>query len=186
MQKKVAIFLAKGFEETEAITVIDLLRRVNIIVDVFSINSEKNVTGSHNITIIADLNILNNLNINNYDAFILPGGMPGVTNLMNSKILLEKLILAFNKNKLIAAICAAPQILGFIKIIEDNQEITTFPGENKYLSNANINSKASVVFSKNILTSQSLGTAINFSLKLVELLLDYKTSKELKKRLVII
>ncbi|MGO1470554.1 MAG: DJ-1/PfpI family protein, partial [Tissierella sp.] len=104
---KIMVFLAEGFEEVEALTVVDYLRRVDIEVDTVSITKEKNVKGAHGIEVVGD-KLLKDLNIDEYTGLVIPGGLPGATNLRDSKELIE-IVEDFNKKeKLIAAICAGP------------------------------------------------------------------------------
>jgi 4-methyl-5(b-hydroxyethyl)-thiazole monophosphate biosynthesis len=122
--KKVAVLLADGFEEIEALTVVDVLRRANIHCDMVSIAS-LNVTGSHKIEVVADRIITENMN--EYDMVVLPGGLPGATNLRDNQDVIA-LIKQFNNDssKYIAAICAAPIVLEKAGIIE-RRSITSYP-----------------------------------------------------------
>src|SRR5690554_6432473 len=109
--KKVALFLANGFEEIEALGTVDILRRAQIDVVTVSITDDKTVTGAHNVQVVVD-NTFSDIDFSDFDMLILPGGMPGAKNL-NKHEELKKLLNEFNsKNKLIAAICAAPMVLG--------------------------------------------------------------------------
>lgn len=112
---KAAIFLATGFEESEAVNTIDILDRAGITVDIYTINNSKIVRGSHNIAISSNFIMDDHeieFYIKSYDLFILPGGEPGTTNLAKSIKLKNIFLNAFRKDKYIAAICAAPQVLG--------------------------------------------------------------------------
>lgn len=114
--KKIYLFLANGFEEIEAITIIDVLRRANILAVTCSITSEKEVVGAHGITIIADL-LFNESNFEDADMLVLPGGMPGTSNLNDYIPLIELLKKHAGKKKALAAICAAPLVLGGLGIL---------------------------------------------------------------------
>jgi len=163
---KFACLLANGFEETEAITVVDCLRRVGIIVDMVSIH-ERNVTGSHGITVVSD-KLFDDMD--QYDGLFLPGGQPGSTNLGNDDRVLE-LILTFNKqDKWISAICAAPTVLARAGILE-GKHMTSYPtsNENGVFDNAIYHEDLVVVDSK-LITSRAMGTAIHLGLKLVQVL----------------
>ena len=114
---KTAIFLADGFEEIEALTVVDLLRRANIEISTVSIMGRKNVTGSHNITVEADA-LLEETDFDSLDMLILPGGMPGTTNLADCKALTDKIKEFDEKDKMLCAICAAPTVFGKLGILK--------------------------------------------------------------------
>lgn len=183
MSKKVAIFLATGFEETEAVIIIDILRRANIEVDVFSITNEKIIIGGHNIKIETN-KLLNEINSDDYQMLILPGGIEGVNNLKKS-ILLKQLFEEFyKKSKYLAAICAAPQIL-FEWNLLNNKNITVYPGCLKNNNQFKIINDAPVVVDGNIITGASMGCAIKFTLELVKILVNDNLAKEIAKQLVI-
>ncbi len=170
----ICVFLAKGFEEIEAITPIDVLRRANLDVKTIGIGG-KIIEGTHGIKIEADLEI-ENLNINDIDGIILPGGMPGTTNLSKNEKLKDIILKCNEKKQMIAAICAAPSILGEMGILKD-KKACCYPGFEDKLLGANISSEE-VCVSENIITSKGPGTALNFSLKIVE----YICGKEIKEK----
>ena len=172
--KKIAVFLANGFEEIEAITIIDVLRRAGFEVSTISISDSNEVTGSHHIKIIAD-QLFEATNFGNFDMLVLPGGMPGSKNL-DAHSGLKKQIELFNKQeKTIAAICAAPFVLGRMGILRDKNAVC-YPGYESYLSGANIIADP-VAVSDNIVTGRGVGATLKFSLKIVELL-DSKEKAE--------
>ena len=116
--KKVYVFLAEGFEEMEAVTPVDLLRRVNpeaVEVKLVSVTGDKAVTGAHGITYQADL-LFEEME-DDADMLVLPGGMPGTTNLMAHEGLAELLVKHYEARKWVAAICAAPMVLGALGIV---------------------------------------------------------------------
>jgi ABC-2 type transport system ATP-binding protein len=163
---KAIVFLAPGFEEIEATTIIDILRRGEVIVEVVSI-TKKEVKGAHDLKFIADKNI-KEINQKDYDAIILPGGSPGYINLRNHTKVLSIIMEAFEKNKLIGAICAAPAVLAKSGILK-GKKCTIYPGmENELKKGGGIPQKAWIVEDKNIITSQGPATALPFALKLVE------------------
>ena len=106
--KKTAILFAKGFEEVEALTVVDLLRRAGIGCEIVSVSGESTVEGSHGIAVKAD-RVFSETDFSDYDGVILPGGMPGTTNLAAEEKVLALLREFFAAGKLTAAICAAPE-----------------------------------------------------------------------------
>jgi 4-methyl-5(b-hydroxyethyl)-thiazole monophosphate biosynthesis len=162
---KAYIFLADGFEEIEAITPIDLLRRANVEITSISISNSKTVIGAHNISIAADA-IFSEVNFEDADLLILPGGMPGTKNLDGHAGLKKILEQQASQGKLIAAICAAPSILGKMNLLEDKEAIC-YPGFENQLQGASL-SERKVVQSGAIITAMGAGVAIEFSLKIIE------------------
>ncbi len=135
MDKKVYIFLADGFEEVEALTPVDVLRRADINVTTVSISNDLTVTGAHHISILADV-LFTDLDFSDADMLVLPGGLTGTHNLNDHKELIDLLLDFSAKGKLIGAICAAPLILGQQKLLE-NKNATCYPGFEDHLINAN-------------------------------------------------
>lgn len=176
------LFLANGFEEIEAITVVDILRRANLEIQTVSISDEIVVKGSHNIEIKAD-KTFNQIDSNNIKAIILPGGMPGATNLYNHLGLKQLLLKLNDSNTLIAAICAAPFVLGQFGILKGKKAIC-YPGFEDKLIDANVVNQ-NVVVDKNVITSKGPGTAIEFALKIVETLKDKNQVETLKSSMLL-
>ncbi len=178
MRKKALIILADGFEEIEAITAIDILRRAGIEVITTGINDIK-VQGSHGITVIADTTLPSIKD--DFDACILPGGMPGATNLASSEKV-NSILTEMNKNgKIIAAICAAPAIVLAPLGILQNKTATCFPDMQENFSRKTIYKEEAVIIDGNIITSRGPGTALLFALAIVEKLSGKETCRELKK-----
>lgn len=162
---KVYIFLANGFEEIEGLTVVDLLRRANINITMVSITGEQFITGSHQIIIKADA-LFENVDFNDADMLVLPGGMPG-TKYLSGHEGLDQLLKQFHtKGKKISAICAAPSVLGSKGLLK-GKYATCYPGFEDALLGAHIKNDA-VVTDGNFTTSKGLGTAIDFSLALIK------------------
>lgn len=184
MSKKVAIFLADGFEEVEAIAPIDLLRRADIDVDTVSLTDENLVQSARKVKVVAD-KVINELDFDKYDMLVLPGG-PGHKNYFKSQLLLDK-VLEFSKdmkNKKVGAICAAPLILSELGILE-NKKAICFPAcESNLLAGNPILTHKKVVVDGNIITSRSAGTAIDFALEIISQLLGNEKSKEISKEIV--
>lgn len=162
--KKIAIFMADGCEEIEGLTVVDILRRAGYTIDMISISDHKKVTGSHQISFEADA-IAKEVNFEEYDGVVLPGGMPGTLNLKANEIV-QKTIADYAKaGKLVSAICAAPSVLGEANLLA-GKKACCYPGfEDKLLS-------ANVVFDQvavdeNVITSRGMGTAIPFALAMI-------------------
>ena len=179
--KRVAVFFADGFEEIEAVSIIDVLRRASLEVTTVSVTGNLQVTGSHNITVTAD-KVFESMDFSSFDMLVLPGGMPGAKNL-NNHVALKKLILQFNESgKNLGAICAAPLVFGQLGILK-NKKATCFPGFEQYLEGANITGTSKEV-AGNIVTGKGAGVAIEFALQLVEILKDKKTAEELAIRMI--
>lgn len=178
---KVAIFLATGFEEIEALTVVDLLRRVHVEIDMVSITGEKKAIGSHNIIVETD-KIINQLDFNEYDMLILPGGMPGTLNLEACEVLMSQVDAFYAQGKLLASICAAPSILGHRHMLE-GRLACCYPGFEKDLLGANVSLEPVCVDGK-IITSRGMGCAVEFGLKIVEILLGEEVSKDLAGKII--
>lgn len=175
---KVYIFLADGFEEIEGLTVVDLLRRVGIEIDMVSVTDNLYVTGSHNIEIKADI-LFEDAEFDDGDMLVLPGGMPGSRSLGAHEGLDLLLRSWSSKGKKIAAICAAPTVLGNKGLLQ-GKNVTCFPGFEEELIGANIKN-AGVVEDGNIITSKGMGTAIDFSLAIIKTLLNEETATKIAK-----
>jgi len=160
--KKVCLLLAKGFEEIEALTVCDVIRRANIICDLVSIG-EKQVESSHGVVVQADKIFDEDME---YDLVVIPGGIPGATNLRDDERVI-KLVKRQNKEgKLIGAICAGPIVLGKAGITE-GRNMTSYPGYEDELPNCEYSEEA-VVVDGNIITSRGPATSMAFSYKILE------------------
>ena len=162
--KKVCVLLAEGFEEVEALTVSDIMRRAKVTCDLVSIKDKK-VTSSHNVTIEADKIIDENMD---YDLVVLPGGMPGASNLRDDEKVINLIKKQSKEGRLIGAICAAPIVLGRAGLTE-GRKITSYPGYEDELPNCDYLEEA-VVVDGNIITSRGPATAMAFSYKLLEAL----------------
>ncbi len=179
--KKVYLFLATGFEEVEALTVVDILRRGNVDCKTVSITGDYDVTSSHAVTIRADL-VFDEQDLSDADMLIMPGGVPGTPNLKAHKGL-EKLILQCNeKRKYLAAVCAAPGIYGEMGLLE-GKNATCYPGMEEALQGANYLTNR-VVCDGQFITSRGMGTCIDFGLTLLEKLTDKDTADEVAHKIV--
>ncbi len=177
----VYVFLANGFEEVEALTAVDLMRRADIQVKTVSIMEDKLVYGAHGIGVEADILFRQGL----YDKcamLILPGGMPGTTNLCNHKGLNEELQHFYDAGKPIAAICAAPMVLGRAGLLVGH-EATIYEGMESELTGAVVRNDR-VVISKNIITSKGPGTAMDFALALISYLKGAESAKAVSAELL--
>ncbi len=182
MSKKVLVALADGFEEIEAVSIIDVLRRGGLDVTVAGVG-KREIVGAHRITVQADIK-LEDVKFSP-DAVILPGGMPGADNLKKSSVL-KKLLEDMNKsNKVIGAICAAPAVTLAAHGILHGRKATCYPGyENQFGSETTFISDR-VVRDKNIITSRGPGTAIEFALEIVSALVSKEKCEELSKAMLV-
>lgn len=175
---KVLVPLAEGFEEIEATTVIDVLRRAGVDVVTAGIPGSV-VKGSRNVQLTTDKK-LSDIDPEDFEALVLVGGYPGYVNLGKTQKVMS-IITSFNEQqKLIAAICAAPTILAKVGILED-RKATVYPGMEKELPYPRDDK---IVVDENIVTSQGPGTAMPFALKLIEILVDKGKAKAVKEDLV--
>lgn len=170
------VFLANGFEETEAVVPIDILRRAGFDVKLISITDELLVTSSHGVTIKADTTF-DETDFNNAEMLFLPGGMPGTKNLDAHAGLCELLQDSAEKGVKLAAICAAPSVFGNLGLL-NGKEATCYPGFEDQLMGASV-SENPVVVSDNFITARGAGVAMKFALKLVEVLKGKKIAEEL-------
>lgn len=176
------IFLADGFEEIEALAVVDILRRADLEVATVSISNGYDVMGAHDIEVTADI-MLSDFDPDEEDYLILPGGMPGSLNLRNSDRLCKMLVKHFNAGGHVAAICAAPFVLGELGILKGAEAIC-YPGFEEKLEGATI-SESPVCKSGNIITGKGPGVAMDFAFKLVEDQCGSELVQELKAAMMI-
>lgn len=181
IMKKTAILFAEGYEEVEALTVVDLLRRAKIGCDIVALEESDAVTGSHGIRVGADKR-LSELDIGEYDGLILPGGMRGVNNLAADERVLALLRDFAGAGKLTAAICAGPTVLAKAGLLV-GRKATCYPGMEDQLTGA-LPCAEPVVKDGSILTSRGLGTAIPFALALVAYFCGEKQAQALAKAIV--
>ncbi|MGE4214105.1 MAG: DJ-1 family glyoxalase III [Anaerotignaceae bacterium] len=179
--KKIGVFFANGFEEVEAITVVDLCRRGGIEVKMVSVGESLNVIGRTNIEIKTDM-LFDEKTVADCDGLILPGGMPGTSNLMAHTGLCQALCDFNSKGKLVAAICAAPMVFGKLGILS-GKKACCYPGMEEYLEGAQVE-EGLVSKDGNVITSRGIGTAIAFSLAIIEMLEDKRTAEEVRKSIV--
>ena len=161
------VFLADGFEEIEALSVVDILRRCQIEVQTVSITENKQVTGSHGIPVLADI-VLTDADTDQAQALILPGGLPGSDNLQACKPLENALKKAAKEGRIVAAICAAPKVLGVFELLS-GKKATCYPGFEKELLGATPVTEK-VVQDGNAITSRGAGTAADFAFALADAL----------------
>ncbi|MEA4911300.1 MAG: DJ-1 family glyoxalase III [Oscillospiraceae bacterium] len=168
----VYVFLAEGFEESEAVVPIDLLRRAGIKVRTVGVTSTT-PTGAHGLTLMSDISEETFLPDDRIEAILLPGGMPGTTNLENSETVKRAIRLASEKDITVAAICAAPSILAHAGLL-DGKKATVHPSFSKELEDSYTDQP--VVYDPPFLTARAAGSAVDFALRLIEILKGKRAS----------
>ncbi|HEY9059606.1 MAG TPA: DJ-1 family glyoxalase III [Pseudobacteroides sp.] len=179
---KVFVLLTDGFEEIEAVSPIDILRRAGIDVTSVSITKKRQVKGSHDIIIEADT-LFEECDFSKGDMLVIPGG-PGTSSFSQHKGFVTLLTDYFNNEKWIASICAAPTILGKLGMLKGKKAIC-YPGMESDLMDASVEFDSNAVVDGRLITSKGAGTAIEFSLKIVECLVGNEAVNVLKKKMAI-
>ena len=179
--KNIGIFFAEGYEEIEALTVVDLCRRAGINIQMISVTGEKQVTGSHKIAVEMD-QLFDEVDFETLDMIVLPGGMPGTLNLEAHEGLMARVEEFDKSGKGVAAICAAPSILGHKGILK-GRKACSYPGFEKDLEGAEVVFD-SVAVSEHVITSRGMGCAIDFSLAIIEKLCGAAESEKLAKAII--
>lgn len=177
MEKIVYVFLADDFEESEALTVVDVLRRANQTVKMVSVTGDLMVRGAHRISVVAD-KLFEDCKFESVKALVLPGGMPGAETLGKHKGLLDLLAKHQNSETLIAAICAAPMVLGEADLLKGKKAVV-YPGFESHLKGATIEDKL-VVIDEKVITGKGPAAALPFALALAEALAGKEVADNLK------
>lgn len=181
MNKDILVPIAHGSEEMESVIIIDMLRRAGLNVKVAG--ETEIITCSRGVKIIPDI-LIHKLEPNEeFDAIVIPGGLDGTENLNNNDRFIDILKYNFDSEKLIAAICASPTIFVNHKIVRSADSITSHPSVSSQFAEFNY-SEDKVVEHGNIITSRGAGTAIEFSLKIIERLADAETAKNVAQQIV--
>lgn len=178
---RIGVFFAEGFEEVEALTVVDICRRAGITVDMVSVDGSQSVAGSHGIGFLMDMGIEEE-DFASLDMIVLPGGMPGTKNLEHCTRLMEELDHFYKEGKEIAAICAAPTIFGHRGYLNGRKAVC-YPSMERELTGACVSYEPAVT-DGNVTTGRGVGCAIEFSLKIIEKLVGGKAADELAKSIV--
>lgn len=178
---KLAIFFAEGYEEIEALTVVDICRRCGLEIDMVSVTEENTVKSSHNVTVQTD-KTFSQADFGEYDMLILPGGMPGTGNLEKHTGLMAQVDAFYESGKYIAAICAAPSIFGHKGILR-GRRACCFPGFEGHLEGAAVTA-GPVEISDNVVTSRGMGTAVDFALAIAGIFCGQDKAEEMAKTIV--
>lgn len=178
---KVYVFLADGLEEIEGLTVVDILRRAGVDTEMVSVTGSLDVTGSHGIQIKADV-LFEDISAEEGEMFVLPGGMPGTKNLAAHAGLAEMLKEADAAGRRVAAICAAPSVLGGLGILKGRRAVC-YPGFEDRLEGAEVTDQP-VEVCGHVTTSRGMGTAIPFALALTAALKGQETADTLGKSIL--
>lgn len=179
--KNIAIFLAEGFEEIEALTVVDLCRRAGVNIVAASVGENPAVKGSHGISVNADC-LLGDVDFDSMDMLVLPGGMPGTKNLEACGKLMEQVDRFFGEGKYVAAICAAPSILGHRGILR-GLKACCYPGFESHLEGAEVTGDRATVCG-HVITGRGMGCAIDFGLAIVTVLCGKEKAEDLARSIV--
>jgi 4-methyl-5(b-hydroxyethyl)-thiazole monophosphate biosynthesis len=178
------VLLVDGFEETEAVTVIDVLRRAEVQTSVLGVSGRK-VTGSHGITILVDASLTDVAALGaTFDAVVLPGGMPGAAHLRDNADVKTFVCAQHAAGAVVAAICAAPIALAAFGLLA-GRRATCFPGFEGQLGDAIVDDTMAVVVDGAIVTSRGVGTALPFALTLVERLVSAERSAALRRGMLV-
>lgn len=178
---KIAIFFAAGYEEIEALTVVDILRRAGEDITMVSITDERRVTSSHGVEVAMDKTI-SELNFDEMDVIVLPGGMPGTKNLEACEALMEQVDAFVKTGKIVAAICAAPSILGHRGHLK-GKKACAFPEMESELTGAEVMREPAVI-DENIVTGRGMGAAIPFGLAILEKLQGKEAADQMAAKIV--
>jgi len=181
--KRILVPLAEGFEEIEAVAIVDVLRRAGLEVTTAGLSGTR-VPGAHGIDVHADVD-MDAVEAGSFDVVVLPGGMPGTTNLMADERVLSAVRELHGSGRTTAAICAAPMVLAAAGVV-DGVAVTSHPSVRSKLGAADVRDTPRVIRSGNVVTSQGPGTAIEFALELVRELVSPDKAAELGRAMLVL
>ena len=164
--KKIAVIFANGTEEIEGLTPVDVLRRAGVEVDIVSV-SGKTPVGSHDIQIVTD-KLVNEVDFNNYDGIVIPGGMPGAINIANDDAVVDAIEKMMAENKLVSAICASPAVVLAKRDLLCGQKATCYPAPDFIGALGDLYTGSDVEVDGNLITSNGPKSAMKFSLAICE------------------
>jgi len=178
---RTAIFFATGYEEIEALTVVDILRRAGEEITMVSVTDERSVTSSHGVEVTMD-KVLSEVNFDETDVIVLPGGMPGTKNLEACAALMEQVDAFVQAGKTVAGVCAAPSILGHRGHL-NGKKACSFPDMESQLEGAEVLREPAVI-DGNIITGRGMGAAIPFGLAILEKLQGKEAAEAMGRKIV--
>lgn len=178
---KLAVFFAEGYEEIEALTVVDICRRCALDVDMVSVTKERTVRGSHGICVQMD-KVYSETDFEEYDMLVLPGGMPGTKNLEAHQGLMDWVDRFYKDGRYIGAICAAPSIFGHRGILA-GRRACSYPGFENHLEGAQV-TKGPVEIDGHVITSRGMGTAIDFGLAIAGIFVGEEKAVDMAEAIV--
>lgn len=178
---KIAVFFSEGFEEIEALTVVDLCRRAKLETDMVAVENGDSCLGSHGIRVDMDKK-LQDICFSDYDMLVLPGGLKGTQGLEACQILMEQIDSFYTNGKAIAAVCAAPSIFGHRGILK-GRKACSYPSFESHLEGAQVTA-GPVEISENVITSRGMGTAMDFGLAIIEYLEGKDLADSIAKQIV--
>lgn len=178
---KAAVFFGTGYEEIEALAVVDILRRAGVDTPMVSITGERSVTGSHDIKVEMDA-LMEEINFDELDLIVLPGGGQGTKNLEACEPLMAQVDAFVSQNKLVAAICAAPSILGHRGILK-GKKACSYPTFESHLEGAEVMQQPAVI-DGNIITGRGMGAAVPFGLAVLEKLQGKEAAQKMAETIV--
>ncbi|MDO4534297.1 MAG: DJ-1/PfpI family protein [Clostridium perfringens] len=181
--KKVLVLLAEGFEMVEGLSVVDVLVRAKVHCDTASIQSVKEVKSSHGVVVLAD-KLLDNVSLKDYDAVVLPGGIPGALNLRDDSRVIDLIKTYYNQGKIVAAICAGPIVLNKAQVL-NGKDVTSHPSVKDEFINSNYIEDKKVVVCRNVITSRGAGTAFYFGLSILKELGYEEEAENIKKAIML-
>jgi 4-methyl-5(b-hydroxyethyl)-thiazole monophosphate biosynthesis len=178
---RLAIFFAEGYEEIEALTVVDICRRCGLEIDMISVTGEREVKSSHGVSVRTD-KTFEEADLEAFDMLILPGGMPGTKNLEAHAGLMAQVDAFYASGKYIGAICAAPSIFGHRGILK-GRRACSYPSFESHLEGATVTA-GPVEISDNVVTSRGMGTAIDFALAIAGIFVGKERAEKTAKAIV--
>ena len=180
--KRAAVFFADGFEEVEALTVVDYLRRADIHVDMISTIDNKICRGAHGIDVAMD-KLMDEIS-DDYDAYIFPGGSDNAASMRQNKKLLDKVKKVFNENKLVCAICASPTVLYEAGLLA-GKKITSYPGVFKNIKGGFDYLEEKVVVDGNLITSRGPALTVYFALEIIQALEGEEKRQQIENQILL-
>ncbi len=179
--ERIGMMVADGYEEIEMLTVVDVLRRAGIVCEIISVNGRKDVKSSHQVIVQADV-LYEEADFDSYQGLVIPGGLPGTTNLGAHAGVCEQLKKACAQGKLIAAICAAPTVFAKLGLLEGKRAIC-YPDMTDELAGAIVTCEPAVR-DGNVITSRGMGTAIDFALAILAYFQGEEAAEQMAKKIV--